>query len=75
MTRVNTMYGFDGPVGLARADRPVRTDRFGVPADFPSFLSDGLSPLFPDESEYMEENRPDLGDIFGDAAKGAELRS
>ena len=21
------MYGFDGPVGLARADRPVRTDR------------------------------------------------
>ena len=66
------MYGFDGPVGLARADRPVRTDRFGVPADLPSFLSDGpLAPYFQTESEYMEENRPDLGDIFGDAAKGA----
>ena len=23
------------------------------------------------ESEYMEENRPGLGDIFGDAAEGA----
>lgn len=66
------MYGFDGPVGLARADRPVRTDRFGVPADLPSFLSDGpLAPYFQTESEYMEENRRDLGDIFGDAAKGA----
>ena len=66
------MYGFDGPVGLARADRPVRTDRFGVPADLPSFLSDGpLAPYFQTESEYMEENRPGLGDIFGDAAKGA----
>ena len=66
------MYGFDGPVGLARADRPVRTDRFGVPADLPSFLSDGpLAPYFQSESDYQEENRPDLGDIFGDAAKGA----
>ena len=66
------MYGFDGPVGLARADRPVRTDRFGVPADLPSFLSDGpLAPYFQSESDFQEENRPDLGDIFGDAAKGA----
>ena len=66
------MYGFDGPVGLARADRPVRTDRFGVPADLPSFLSDGpLAPYFQSESEFQEENRRDLGDIFGDAAKGA----
>ena len=66
------MYGFDGPVGLARADRPVRTNRFGVPENLPSFLSDGpLAPYFQTESEYMEENRPDLGDIFGDAAKGA----
>tara|TARA_Y200000002_G_scaffold91729_1_gene73890 strand:- start:1251 stop:1946 length:696 start_codon:yes stop_codon:yes gene_type:complete len=66
------MYGFDGPVGLARADRPVRTDRFGVPADIPSFLSDGpLAPYFQTESEFQEENRRDLGDIFGDAAKGA----
>jgi hypothetical protein len=66
------MYGFDGPVGLARADRPVRTDRFGVPADLPSFLSDGpLVPYFQTESEFQEENRPGLGDIFGDAAKGA----
>ena len=66
------MYGFDGPVGLARADRPVRTDRGGVPADLPSFLSDGpLAPYFQSESDYQEENRPDLGDIFGDAAKGA----
>lgn len=66
------MYGFDGPVGLARADRPVRTDRFGVPTDLPSFLSDGpLAPYFQSESEFQEENRRDLGDIFGDAAKGA----
>ena len=66
------MYGFDGPVGLARADRPVRTDRFGVPEDLPSFLSDGpLAPYFQSESEFQEENRPSLGDIFGDAAKGA----
>lgn len=66
------MYGFDGPVGLARADRPVRTDRFGVPEDIPSFLSDGpLAPYFQPESEFQEENRRDLGDIFGDAAKGA----
>ena len=66
------MYGFDGPVGLARADRPVRTDRFGVPEDLPSFLSDGpLAPYFQSESEFQEENRRDLGDIFGDAAKGA----
>ena len=66
------MYGFDGPVGLARADRPVRTDRFGVPADLPSFLSDGpLAPYFQSESDFQEENRPDLSDIFGDAAKGA----
>ena len=66
------MYGYGGPVGLARADRPVRTDRFGVPADLPSFLSDGpLAPYFQSESEFQEENRRDLGDIFGDAAKGA----
>ena len=66
------MYGFDGPVGLARADRPVRTDRFGVPEDRTSFLSDGpLAPYFQTESEYQEENKRDLGDIFGDAAKGA----
>ena len=66
------MYGFDGPVGLARADRPVRTDRFGVPEDKTSFLSDGpLAPYFQTESEYQEENKRDLGDIFGDAAKGA----
>ena len=66
------MYGYGGPVGLARADRPVRTDRFGVPADLPSFLSDGpLAPYFQSESDFQEENRPDLGDIFGDAAKGA----
>ena len=66
------MYGFDGPVGLARADRPVRTDRFGVPEDQASFLSDGpLAPYFQNESEYQEENRPDLGDIFSDAATGA----
>ena len=66
------MYGYGGPVGLARADRPVRTDRFGVPEDLPSFLSDGpLAPYFQSESEFQEENRPSLGDIFGDAAKGA----
>ena len=66
------MYGYPGPVGLARADQPVRTDRFGVPADLPSFLSDGpLAPYFQTESEYQEENRRDLGDIFGDAAQGA----
>ena len=66
------MYGFDGPVGLARADRPVRTDRFGVPEDKTSFLSDGpLAPYFQTESEYQEENRPGLGDIFVDAAQGA----
>ena len=66
------MYGSQGPVGIARADRPVRTDRFGVPEDKASFLTDGpLAPYFQTESEYQEENRPDLGDIFGDAAKGA----
>ena len=66
------MYGSEGPVGLARADRPVRTDRFGVPEDKTSFLSDGpLAPYFQTESEYQEENRPDLGDIFSDAATGA----
>ena len=66
------MYGSEGPVGIARADRPVRTDRFGVPADLPSFLSDGpLAPYFQSESDFQEENRPDLSDIFGDAAKGA----
>jgi len=66
------MYGSEGPVGIARADRPVRTDRFGVPEDKTSFLSDGpLAPYFQTESEYQEENRPSLGDIFGDAAQGA----
>ena len=71
------MYGFDGPAGLARADRPVRTDRFGVPEDKASFLSDGpLAPYYQSgpvqtESEYQEENRPGIGDIFGTAAKGA----
>jgi len=66
------MYGSEGPVGIARADRPVRTDRFGVPEDKASFLSDGpLAPYFQTESEYQEENRPTLGDIFGDAAEGA----
>jgi hypothetical protein len=66
------MYGFEGPVGLARADRPVRTDRYGVPEDTPSFLSDGPLPsTYQTESEYQEENRRDLGDIFGDATKGA----
>lgn len=66
------MYGFDGPVGMARADRPVRTERYGVPADVPSFLSDGPYPsTYQTESEYQEENRPDLGDIFSDAGKGA----
>lgn len=66
------MYGSEGPVGLARADRPVRTDRFGVPEDKASFLTDGpLAPYFQTESEYQEENRPDLGDILGDAAEGA----
>ena len=30
-----------------------------------------LAPYFQTESEYQEENRPTLGDIFGDAAKGA----
>ena len=66
------MYGFDGPVGMARADRPVRTERYGVPADVPSFLSDGPYPsTYQTESEYQEENRPDLGDILGEAGKGA----
>ena len=66
------MYGSKGPVGLARADRPVRTDRFGVPEDKTSFLSDGpLAPYYQTESEYQEENRPSVGDILGDAAKGA----
>ena len=66
------MYGVDGPVGLARADRPVRTDRFGVPEDIPSFLSDGPLPsTYETESEFQERNRPDFGDIFGGAARGA----
>ena len=66
------MYGFDGPVGMARADRPVRTERYGVPADVPSFLSDGPYPsTYQTESEYQEENRPDLGDVLLDAGKGA----
>ena len=66
------MSGSEGPVGIARADRPVRTDRFGVPEDKASFLSDGpLAPYYQTESEYQEENRPTLGDIFGDAAEGA----
>lgn len=66
------MYGSEGPVGIARADRPVRTDRFGVPEDKTSFLTDGpLAPYYQTESEYQEENRPDLGDIFSDAATGA----
>ena len=66
------MYGFDGPVGMARADRPVRTERYGVPSDVPSFLSDGPYPsTYQTESEYQEENRPGLGDIFSEAGKGA----
>ena len=66
------MYGFDGPVGMARADRPVRTERYGVPADVPSFLSDGPYPsTYQTESEYQEENRPDLDDVLIDAGKGA----
>ncbi len=66
------MYGVDGPVGLARADRPVRTDRFGVPEDMSSFLSDGPLPsTYETESEFQERNRPDFGDIFGGAARGA----
>ena len=66
------MSGSEGPVGIARADRPVRTDRFGVPEGMGSFLVDGPLPsTYQTESEYQEENRPDLGDIFGDATKGA----
>ena len=66
------MSGSEGPVGIARADRPVRTARFGVPEGMDSFLVDGPLPsTYQTESEYQEENRPDLGDIFGDAAKGA----
>ena len=66
------MYGFDGPVGMARADRPVRTERYGVPYDVPSFLSDGPYPsTYQTESEYQEENRPGLGDVLIDAGKGA----
>jgi len=66
------MYGSEGPVGIARADRPVRTSRFGVPEGMDSFLVDGPLPsTYQTESEYQEENRPDLGDIFGDATKGA----
>ena len=66
------MYGFDGPVGMARADRPVRTERYGVPSDVPSFLSDGPLPsTYQTESEYQEESRPGLGDIFSESGKGA----
>ena len=66
------MSGSEGPVGIARADRPVRTARFGVPEGMDSFLVDGPLPsTYQTESEYQEENRPDLGDIFGDATKGA----
>lgn len=66
------MQNLGGPVGLARADGPVRTERFGVPAELPSFLSDGPAPsTYQTESEYQEENKPTLGDIFLDAGKGA----
>jgi hypothetical protein len=66
------MYGVDGPVGIARADRPVRTDRFGVPEGMSSFLADGPLPsTYETESEFQERNRPDFGDIFGGAARGA----
>lgn len=66
------MYGVDGPVGIARADRPVRTDRFGVPEGMSSFLNDGPLPsTYETESEFQERNRPDFGDIFGGAARGA----
>ena len=65
-------YGVEGPVGIARANPPVRTERFGVPEGLGSFLVDGPLPsTYQTESEYQEENRPDLGDIFGDATKGA----
>ena len=66
------MQGLEGPVGIARADGPVRRERYGVPDTVPSFLSDGPLPsTYETESEYQDENRPDLGDIFTDAAKGA----
>ena len=66
------MYGVDGPVGLARADRPVRTDRFGVPEDMSSFLADGPLPsTYETESEFQEKNRPGFDDIVGGAARGA----
>ena len=65
-------YGVEGPVGIARANPPVRTERFGVPEGMGSFLVDGPLPsAYQTESEYQEENRPDLGDIFGDVTKGA----
>jgi len=66
------MYGYEGPVGMARADRPVRVERYGVPSNVPSFLSDGAIPSdYQTESEYQEENRPDIGDRLLDAGKGA----
>ena len=66
------MYGFEGPVGMARADRPVRVERYGVPSNVPSFLSDGAIPSdYQTESEYQEENRPDIGDRLLDSGKGA----
>jgi hypothetical protein len=66
------MQGLPGPVGIARADGPVRTERFGVPPELPSFRADGPAPsTYQTESEYQEENQPSLGDIFLDAGEDA----